>query len=603
MGVKAGQTGKLKIGDDWNAITIIALSQSNPLKAVAEFVENSIDARARHITITRGRQKGEHYLKITDDGEGVPRDRSGAPNFKYVATHICDSIKRKLREQGTQGLQGEFGIGLLSFWTVGEQLRLVSSGSDGSIYQMLMEKGNPDYRVRRSRRLFTIPGTELTIQPLLPGIRSFSGEKIQWYLASELRDRIRRSGVRISVVDRTARKEFRVEPRKFSGDLQRRLPDPSCPLGDVYVELYLADAQESAGVSLYRSGTRVLERINRLERFQGSPWNCDRLEGLIDAPFLTLTPGTRSGIVQDEAYRELEKCLEPLEASLNDLIEERRRAEDEEASRDILKKIRSAFREAMLALPAEEYDWFNVKTLSQDSSARSAPDGIPLSDRSARPEPPVNEEGEVVENEEPQKQFFEFPGPLSSVQMSPASCVVRVGQTRNLRAIARDRSRRLVEEGLEFRWEILEGDGQLENRDGEIVTFHADDTPGLTRLRLTASQYAMICRAEGLITITDSLVPEPDSSVTRRRGLPGYTFERAPGELWRSRFDSAPNVLVINSGHRDFVFASRTKALKLRYIIRLFAKEVVLANFPGQSPDQLLERLIELSLYTESKLR
>ena len=57
------------------------------------------------------------------------------------------------------------------------------------------------------------------------------------------------------------------------------------------------------------------------------------------------------------------------------------------------------------------------------------------------------------------------------------------------------------------------------------------------------------------------------------------------------------------SGHRDFVFASRTRALKLRYIIRLFAKELVLSNFPGHSPDQLLERLIELSLYTENKLR
>ena len=33
----------LKIGDDWNAITIIALSQSSPLKAIAELVENSID--------------------------------------------------------------------------------------------------------------------------------------------------------------------------------------------------------------------------------------------------------------------------------------------------------------------------------------------------------------------------------------------------------------------------------------------------------------------------------------------------------------------------------------------------------------------------------
>jgi hypothetical protein len=32
-------SGKLRIGDDWNAINIIALSQSNPLKAVAEFVE------------------------------------------------------------------------------------------------------------------------------------------------------------------------------------------------------------------------------------------------------------------------------------------------------------------------------------------------------------------------------------------------------------------------------------------------------------------------------------------------------------------------------------------------------------------------------------
>ena len=67
-----GQTGKLRIGDDWNAINIIALSQSNPLKAVAEFVENSIDAHAQHITIIRGRSRGQSYLKIVDDGDGVP---------------------------------------------------------------------------------------------------------------------------------------------------------------------------------------------------------------------------------------------------------------------------------------------------------------------------------------------------------------------------------------------------------------------------------------------------------------------------------------------------------------------------------------------------
>jgi signal transduction histidine kinase len=108
---KQKQSGKLRIGDDWNAINIIALSQSNPLKAVAEFVENSIDANARNITITRGRVQGDAYLRIRDDGDGIPVDDEGKPNFRYVATHICDSIKRQLKADGARGIQGEFGIG------------------------------------------------------------------------------------------------------------------------------------------------------------------------------------------------------------------------------------------------------------------------------------------------------------------------------------------------------------------------------------------------------------------------------------------------------------------------------------------------------------
>ena len=185
------QIGKLRIGDDWNAINIIALSQSNPLKAVAEFVENSIDAHASRVTIIRGRSRGQAYVKVIDDGDGVPLAEDGKPNFKYVATHICDSIKRQMKARGQHGIQGEFGIGLLSFWTVGESLTLVSTGSDGKAYEMRMAKGVPTYTVSPVRRLLASAGTELTIQPLLPGIRHFSGEKLQWYLASELRDRIR----------------------------------------------------------------------------------------------------------------------------------------------------------------------------------------------------------------------------------------------------------------------------------------------------------------------------------------------------------------------------------------------------------------------------
>src|ERR1700722_17414699 len=159
MKSKNRDSGKLRIGDDWNAIRIIALSQSNPLKAIAEFVENSIDAHAKTITITRGREHGAHHLSIKDDGDGVPRDADGLPDFKRVATHICDSIKRHLKADGSgTGLQGEFGIGLLSFWTVGERLTMTCVGADQRVYQMSMNKGDPRYTVNPRRVLFAEPG-------------------------------------------------------------------------------------------------------------------------------------------------------------------------------------------------------------------------------------------------------------------------------------------------------------------------------------------------------------------------------------------------------------------------------------------------------------
>ena len=47
--------------------------------------------------------------------------------------------------------------------------------------------------------------------------------------------------------------------------------------------------------------------------------------------------------------------------------------------------------------------------------------------------------------------------------------------------------------------------------------------------------------------------------------------------------DSMPtrNLIVVNSGHRDFVFATRSRALQLRYLVRLYVKELVLKNFAG----------------------
>lgn len=587
--------GKLRIGNDWNAITIIALSQSNPLKAVAELVENSIDARATSVSIIRGRSEGNHYLEIRDDGQGIPRADDGRPDFRYVATHICDSVKRRMKVEGVSGLQGEFGIGLLSFWILGEELNLTSTGADDRAWQMVMKKGDPGYTVKARRTLFAEPGTQLRINRLLEGIRSLSGEKIQWYLAAELRDRIRHSDVRITVIDKIARKQYAVEPRQYEGRLLHHLPAVRATAGDVYVELYMNEPRETNRVALFRHGTRVFEDISVVEELAKPPWITRYLQGHIDAPFINLTPGTRSGIIHDEAFAALLDALPPLETKLTEILEAQRRAEEEQASRELLQTIQRAFREAFLALPAEEYDWFDIQSRTQRGSGANPRNIGPT-------EQLISGVTEREDGNGKQRQFFEFAGPLFTVAISPASSVVRVGEQRTLRALPYDRSRRRVESDLTFAWEVIEGGGALEHRHDQVATFIAPAEPGLARVKLTVSQNDIERSAEALITVTHELLSQVGPTVVESQGLPGYTFESAPGASWRSRFDASRNVIVINNGHRDFVHVARSKTLKLRYLIRLYAKELVLKNFVGLPPDQLLERMVELSLRTEENL-
>jgi hypothetical protein len=603
---KKDNTGRLKIGDHWNAITIIALSQNSPLKAIAEFVENSIDAHAKNITIVRGKERGEIFLKVIDDGEGVPLNDEGIPDFRYVATHICDSIKKKLKQEGMKSIQGEYGIGLLSFWTVGERLILSSGGADGRAYQMEMKKDEPGYAITPRRSLFSHPGTELTIHPILPGIRQLNGERIQHYLASELRERIRKSEVNIMIKDRYSRKEYEVKPRQFSGRMLAGFDSVDTELGDIFLELYLQGNDPDNSVGLYRSGTRVLSEITDLDFFDREPWNTGYLQGMIDAPFLQLTPGTRSGIIRDEKYRLFCEALRPLEDNLRNVIEIEKKAEEEVASKNVLKSVQRALKEAFLALPTGEYDWFDITVGRGKTGSGRKNDHIFRDESSiegAGPQAVMQEKPEEEGEPPAATTFYESAGPLFSAVISPASCVVKVGTARNFRCIPRDRSRRTVERELQIQWEIKEGEGAIDRTEGEFVTFTAPEEPGMVILLVTVRQGEVTCTAESIITVTDSILDKigQDARGTGR-GIPGYTFVRAPGELWRSKFDDNNNLVIINNGHKDYIFASRKKTRKLKYICRLFAKELVLHNFIGFDANSLLERMIELTLYTEEHL-
>lgn len=170
--------------------------------------------------------------------------------------------------------------------------------------------------------------------------------------------------------------------------------------------------------------------------------------------------------------------------------------------------------------------------------------------------------------------------------------------------MARDRSGRVIDTGIAHEWRVLEGGGGLEGIDTAYAEYIAPDEPCVVTVELRAIQGETSLAATALVTVTAELIKRPGGpGGASRRGLPGYTYRRAPGELWRSRYDVAQSVIVINNAHADFIYASRQAMTKMRYITRLFAKELVLANFPEADKGELLERLVELSLYTEENLR
>ena len=408
------------------------------------------------------------------------------------------------------------------------------------------------------------------------------------------------------VIDKLSRKQYEVEPRAYEGRLLHQLPAVRTPYGDAYAELYLAQPAEPCQVALTRSGTRVVENLASLPGLDGAPWSSRYLQGLIDAPFLNLTPGTRSGVIHDERYAALARGAQATwRRALNALIEAQKKAEDEQASQQSLRAIQRAFREALLALPPEEYDWFDVQARARadaNGDRRFGWAGTGEHGRRGRKSP---------------TSASPSPPPARKANGNSSTTRARSSASSSRRRRARCRSTsgdafgccRAIDRAGVSRTSChspgrsSKARGRSTTTADQEVEFTATAMPGLVRLRVTVTQREVECSAEALVTVTDSLDASVNSAVVNTRGLPGYTFERAAGELWRSRFDNERNVIVVNNGHRDFVFATKTRALQLRYLVRLYVKELVLKNFAGMSAEQLLERMVELSLYAEEKLK
>lgn len=137
-----------------------------PASVVKELVENSLDAGARRISVEI-RGGGIEYIRVTDDGIGIPPDEVAVAFERFATSKLVDP--RDLDSVGTFGFRGE---ALPSIAAVARVV-MVSRTQDGdAAAQVEVEAG----RVLRRQSVGAAQGTSVTVRGLfhnLPARRKF----------------------------------------------------------------------------------------------------------------------------------------------------------------------------------------------------------------------------------------------------------------------------------------------------------------------------------------------------------------------------------------------------------------------------------------------
>ncbi|MCY2961644.1 MAG: ATP-binding protein [Planctomycetota bacterium] len=628
----------LKPADPFDLIRLLARSQSDPRKAVCELVQNSLDAGARRIEVTWANEAGVRTLRIWDDGRGVFPELEREDALRRIATTIGHSHKRSLTVQERQREMslGKYGIGLLGFWSVGRHMEIKSrvAGSETLVLRLEEDRPSGEIAKARGRRIDEREtSTEVVIRDVHDvAARQIKPGRLQAYLAGELRGQLLgRDEVEIHIQDRISRgnahKHFVVRPPRYLGrHLAEFLSLPVPGHEDARLELYLVSAEDDrrSVVQLACGGTTVLDDLAAIAPEEGlrTPWNSGRLEGVVDFPELEVAPSTRRGFVPNAAAAALLEALPRIELQLSAVIHEDESAHAAQKSKTVASEIRRAFRRVAL-LP--EYELMSVRTArasagthaggagsASDSSPASAtpssaaPDGARLEGaedcalardtslesttedgssiaRDAGGAPAASDEGSLFP-----------PGPVARLRVTPPRLRVAPGAQRSIRAVALDADGRPADPEMTWTWR-LEGPGELDWHRNE-ARLSADVEPGTARILVRAESGRDAAEAVIPVEVLAEL-----AGAERAAGIPEPAAVYAPNEAWRSRLVGTS--WQFNSGHKDYTSVEDVEARRLRYLVHLFAKEVVLKNFGSPGDAHLLERMVEVLTHLDTDRR
>lgn len=595
---------RLQPADAFDLIRWLARSQSDPRKAVAELIQNAIDANARTIAIERRRRGRRPVLVIRDDGEGIRPQEDRETALRYIATHIGRSHKRNLsaRERHEQIVAGQYGIGLLGFWSIGRRMEIRSRVGGGAAWALRLIEDEPRADVAPAPPAIDDGETytEIVISELHGAAsRSLSGRRLADYIGAELRGPLLASAVAIEVREYDHRGQIveraAVVPRRFEG-IRLDVPAQIAVAGysPIVVELYHAGTA-ATGVELTCAGIVVANRLSELAGLEldRAPWTDPALSGTIEFAALAVPPGSRRGVIPDAAAAAFVDALEQLApfvtAALARQLEQRHAASE----RQLLVDLRRALRGLRDRLP-----YLGLPTsLPGRGGAGSDRDPDPLGgslDEAPRPTTGPNTDTDTDTDDAPAPEPTLLPpGPAAHVTVSPDPIRLWPGGARKVRATVFDIHGQRIAADLVWAASSAQisiaGDGAARTvRMAELIE------PGQLTLTITATANGGTCS-----TVVELLIVDGPPIGGPGVGIPEPILVEDPGLSWRSRLTA--DGWYVNIGHVDYRQLSTDSRARLRYMIALFAKDLtVSATHPGN--ETILDQMIDVIAHAERNM-